>query len=318
VVRKADHPAPTAESLVVVSLMRNAGGYVDSFVTHYQELGAAHIVLLDNGSSDDTVERAAGYDGVTVLRCDLPFRWYRTAMRRYLVETYGDGGWVLLADIDEHWDYPLRDATPLPEFLAHLNERSFTAVAAQMLDLFPAGPVDSWPDAGPELTVASVWFDLSDVRREPLPAVARRNEFADKDLTCLVGGLRSRAFAAEPCLTKFPLTRREGGHGPTIETAHFISGAIVADVTTVLLHYKFDSRFRARTAEAVRRKNYYGGSSEYRQYQAALQGDPALTLDSDNAEKLESVDQLLGSGFVSVSGEYRERAVKRESPHQGP
>lgn len=305
VVREADHPAPTAESLVVVSLMRDAGGYVDSFVAHYRELGAAHIVLLDNGSSDDTVERATGYEGVTVLRCDLPFRWYRTAMRRYLVETYGDDSWVLLVDIDEHWDYPLRDANPLPKFLAYLNVYAFTAVAAHMLDLFPAGPVNSWPDAGPELTAASVWFDLADVRSEPLPAVACRNEFAGKNLPCLVGGLRTRAFAAEPCLTKFPLTRRAAGHGPKIETAHFISGAAVADVTTVLLHYKFDSRFRQRTAEAVRRKNYYGGSSEYRQYQAALKQDAALTLDSDSSEKLDSVDQLLAREFVSVSGKYR-------------
>ena len=316
VVREADHPAPTAESLVVVSLMRDAGGYVDSFVAHYRELGAAHIVLLDNGSSDDTMERATAYDGVTVLRCDLPFRWYRTAMRRYLVETYGDDSWVLLVDIDEHWDYPLRAAKPLPQFLAYLNEHSFTAAAAHMLDLFPAGPVDSWPDAGPELTAASVWFALSDVRSEPLPAVACRNEFADTNLTCMVGGLRTRAFAAEPCLTKFPLTRRAAGRGPKIETAHFISGAVVADVTAVLLHYKFDSRFRTRTAEAVRRKNYYGGSSEYRQYQAALEDDPALTLDSDSSQKLKSADQLLRSGFVSVSHEYREWAVKREAPHQ--
>ena len=73
------------------------------------------------------------------------------------------------------------------------------------------------------------------------------------------------AFSADPLLTKYPLTRREKGGGPLVENAHFVSGASVADVTCVLLHYKFDGRFRERTEEAVRRKNYYCGSRSEQQ-----------------------------------------------------
>src|SRR5690606_13048907 len=149
------------------------------------------------------------YDDVTVLRCDLSFRWFRTAMRRYLVETYGDGGWVLLVDVDELWDYPLSGRLPLRGFLHYLTAHSFTAVAAQMLDLFPPGPVDDWPQAGPELVRTATRFDLSDVRQEALPAAALRNRFAGEVTPCFNGGLRMRAFSADPLLTKFPLTRRE-------------------------------------------------------------------------------------------------------------
>lgn len=289
--------------------MRDAGGYVDSFVEHYRRLGAARIVLLDNGSTDDSVERALSYDGVTVLRCDLPFRWFRTAMRRYLVETYGDGGWVLLADIDELWDYPLSDQLPLKRFLQYLNAHAFTAVAAQMLDLFPTGPVDGWPDAGPELVQAATWFDLSDVCKQDLPAAALRNRFAGEPPPCFNGGLRLRAFSADPLLTKFPLTRREGGRGPLVENAHFVSRASVADVTAVLLHYKFDKRFRERTEEAVRRKNYYGGSSEYRRYQQALVQQPALSLDGAGAEPYCGTAQLVEKGFLQAPPRYCEEAA---------
>lgn len=96
-------------------------------------------MLLNNGSTDDSVERALRYDRVTVLRCELPYRWFRTAMRRYLVETYGDGGWALLVDVDELWDYPLSDRPAVRGFLRYLNAHSFTAAAAQMLDLFRQG-----------------------------------------------------------------------------------------------------------------------------------------------------------------------------------
>lgn len=308
VVRTGAGVAPSPESLVVVCLMRDAGGYVDSFVEHYRRLGAARIVLLDNGSKDDSVERAVSYDGVTVLRCELAFRWFRTAMRRYLVETYGDGGWVLLADVDELWDYPYSDRLALPEFLQYLNDRSFTAVAAQMLDLFPPGPVEGWPDAGPSLVDAATWFDLSDVRKQDLPAAALGNRFDGAATPCFSGGLRLRAFDADPLLTKFPLTRREGGRGPLVENAHFVSGASVADVTSVLLHYKFDKRFRERTNEAVRRKNYYGGSSEYRRYQQALAQQPALSLDGAAAEQYRGTGQLVDRGFLHAPARYRIKA----------
>ncbi len=300
---------PSPESLVVVCLMRDAGGYVDSFIEHYRRLGAARIVLLDNGSTDDSLERAMSYDGVAVLRCELPFRWFRTAMRRYLVETYGDGGWVLLADVDELWDYPFSDRLALGSFLEYLNEHSYTAVAAQMLDLFPSGPLDGWPGAGPELVQAATWFDLSDVRKQDLPAAARRNRFAgDTPPACFNGGLRMRAFSANPLLTKFPLTRREGGCGPLVENAHFISGASVADVTSVLLHYKFDKRFRERTEEAVHRRNYYGGSSEYRRYKDVLDQQPALSLDDAAAEQYRSTAQLVERGFIYAPARYQGRA----------
>jgi hypothetical protein len=303
--RAGANVAPSPESLVVVCLMRDAGGYVDSFIEHYRGRGAAHIVLLDNGSTDGSVERALSYDGVTVLRCDLPFRWFRTAMRRYLVETYGDGGWVLLVDVDELWDYPLSDRLTLKGFLEYLSKHSYTAVAAQMLDLFPPGPVDAWPSAGPELVQAATWFDLSDVRRQDLPAAALRNQFAGEATPCFNGGLRMRAFSADPLLTKFPLTRREAGRGPLVENAHFVSGAAVADVTTVLLHYKFDKRFRERTEEAVRRKNYYGGSSEYRRYQQALAQEPTLSLEGAAAEQYRDTAQRVEKGFLLVSARYQ-------------
>ena len=68
--------------MAVVALMRDADGHVESFVEHYRKLGAKRIVLLDNGSGDDSVDRGLSYDDVTVLRCTLPFRWFRAARKR--------------------------------------------------------------------------------------------------------------------------------------------------------------------------------------------------------------------------------------------
>lgn len=117
------------------------------------------------------------------------------------------------------------------------------------------------------------------------------------------------AFSADPLLTKFPLTRREGGRGPLVDNAHFISGASVADVTSVLLHYRFDKRFRDRTDEAVRRKNYYGGSSEYRRYQSALSENPAFSLDGPGAELYRGTAQLVEKDFLQAPSRYCEEGT---------
>ena len=45
--------------------------------------------------------------------------------------------WVLCVDIDELFDYPFRREIPTVDLLRYLNRCGFTAVVAQLLDLFP-------------------------------------------------------------------------------------------------------------------------------------------------------------------------------------
>jgi hypothetical protein len=44
------------DELVAICLFRNGQRYVNTFVEHYFSLCFKHIVFLDNGSSDGTVE----------------------------------------------------------------------------------------------------------------------------------------------------------------------------------------------------------------------------------------------------------------------
>src|SRR5215216_4612946 len=123
------------DELVVVCLVRNGRPFVKSFVEHYLALGAKHIFFLDNNS--------------TVLRTELPFknpkgglRGTETHFKQYLIDRFGKKDrWCLYADIDELFDYPYSDVVGLDSFLGYLTEKSYTAVAAQMLDMFPEEPL---------------------------------------------------------------------------------------------------------------------------------------------------------------------------------
>src|SRR5215208_1542844 len=130
------------DELVVVCLLRDGRPYVKSFIEHYTSLGIKHLFFLDNRSTDGTVEALKQYDNVTVLQTTLPFKRYQVSMRQYLIERFGKKGrWCLYADIDELFDYPYSDVVSLGTLLGYLNERSYTAVAAQMLDMFPEEPL---------------------------------------------------------------------------------------------------------------------------------------------------------------------------------
>src|SRR5215203_6425144 len=124
------------DELVVVCLVRDGRPYVKSFVEHYFALGVRHLFFLDNNSTDGTVEALKNYDNTTVLRSKLPFKEYMLLMKQYLIGRFGKKDrWCLYADIDELFDYPYSDVIGLGSLLRYLNSNSYTAVAAQILDM---------------------------------------------------------------------------------------------------------------------------------------------------------------------------------------
>jgi hypothetical protein len=125
-----------ADELVVLVVARDGRPYIKSFVEHYRSLGAKHLVFLDNGSVDGTVEALTEYEDVTVLRTKLYFEKYAISMRQYLIERFGRGRWTLTVDQDELFDYPYSDVVSLKALLRYLNDNSYTAVVAQWLDMF--------------------------------------------------------------------------------------------------------------------------------------------------------------------------------------
>src|SRR5215212_368671 len=157
------------DELVLVCLMRNGRPYVNSFVEHHTSLGIKHMFFLDNGSTDGTVDALKQYENVSVLHTRLPFKRYQVSMRQYLIERFGKKGrWCLYADIDELFDYPYSDVVGLHSLLGYLNERSYTAVVAQMLDMFPEEPLSD--RAGNRLDEPLMerhrFYDISNIRRQ--------------------------------------------------------------------------------------------------------------------------------------------------------
>src|SRR5215208_5761552 len=307
-----------ADELVAVCLVRDGRPYVKSFVEHYLSLGAKHLFFLDNGSIDGTVEALKGYDSVTVLRTTLPYKRYEFAMKQYLIEGYGRERWCLCADIDELFDYPYSDVVSLSSFLGYLNSNSYTAVAAQMLDMFPEEPLSgsgegNLPDE--PLKERHRFYDVSNIRGEDIKELPRlRNNILESDeIEFFSGGIRSTLFRTTSLLTKFPLVFSDGRIKPMDDSSHWVDNARIADLTGVLFHYKFlDGHFHKQAARAVREGQYYNNSALYRKYLRILEGNRTLRLKQETAREIEGVNDLVENGFLVVSEDYMELVYDEE------
>lgn len=290
---------------VVATLVRDNEHIIEPFLEHCFALGAARIVLLDNGSEDSTIARARCFERVTILRCTLPFHVYEPDMKRYLIERYAEGRWCLVADVDELFDYPGSDTLPLAGFLRYLDEHRYTAVAALLLDLFADGPLEAWPVTGRALIDACVWYDPAGFRPWHFPWLRRANRFADPDLPLYEGGIRERLFGRRTITTKFPLLRYRPGGGLNLRSLeHTVEGAYVADVSAVLRHYKFDRAFLERWRMAAERGRHRVHIKDHRAASTVVEQNPQLVLRGATARRLAHVNQLVEEGLLSASGAY--------------
>src|SRR5215216_1946983 len=296
-----------ADELVLLCLLRNGRPYLKSFVEHHFSLGVKHIFFLDNGSTDGTVEALKGYENVTVLHTGLPFKRYEVSMRQYLVERFCQKGrWCLYADMDELFDYPYSDVVSLSSLLRYLNERSYTAVVAQMLDMFPEEPLSGRASSPEEpLKERHRFYDISNIQTKGIKDHGRNNTYESDDIEYFLGGIRSTLFGTKAYLTRFALMFSDGRLKPFAGSGHRVDNARVADLTCVYLHYKFlDEHFHKKVASAVREENYPYDSRQYKRYQQVLENTPSLQLKRETARELRSVNELVENQFLVVSEEY--------------
>src|SRR5215218_10358295 len=313
------------DELVVVCLVRDGRPYVKSFVEHYRSLGAKHLFFLDNGSTDGTVEALNNYNNVTVLQTMLPYKEYKHLMKQYLMGRFGKKDrWCLCVDIDELFDYPYSDVVALDSFLGYLSSNSYTAVAAQILDMLSEeslsgreGNLEDEP-----LKERHRFYDISNISRrsiKELPHRDKRNNTLESDeIEIFRDGIRSAIFSDRPLLTKFPLVFTDGRIKPFDRSAHWVANAKIADISCVLLHYKFlDGYFQKQAAQAVREGQYHNNSTRYKRYLEALDKNPALKMKQETARELKGVNDLVENGFLVVSEEYLMRVYEVEEERKG-
>ena len=298
-----------SQDVTVIALVRDAGFYLTEFLLHYRALGAKHFIFCDNGSQDGAVNRLKGEPDTTVLQWLLPFRDTENHMRRHAAETYCKGRWILYADADELFDYRSSTDLKLSGLTKYLDDHNFTAMVAQMVEMFPKGPIAEHTNS-PYAQVLSdyTYFDLTDARSVSYfdPEIRFHpllidNTIQSDTLKFYFGGVRSRVFGEDCCLTKHPLVHV--GHGVRLGVnPHCASGVRCADITGLIRHYKFSNNPFARDMAAVKAGEM--GHGEDRLRRDVVRNNPDVSLWSASAKPLSSIDILYDEGFLLTTPQF--------------
>ena len=303
--RKVDYEI---DELVVLVLLRNGRPYIKPFIEHYFSLGVKHIVFLDNGSTDATVETLKEYDSVTVLQARLPYKKYNIIMKQYLVERFGRGRWTLSTDMDELFEYPYSDVVSLKRLLGYLNEHSYTAVVTYMLDMFPEtllAPAEDPSTQYEDLKEANRFYDISGVRtRDYDEGGDIGNVVSNEQIEILQGGVIQRIFRTSPLLTKHPLVFLDEQIRPHDLSDHWVGNARIADFTALFLHYKLSANLYDSVRREIEERRYYNRHGKYDKMHKILAQAPSLLMRNDTSKELKSVNELVGTRFVTVSEQY--------------
>lgn len=112
----------------VVTMVKDAAYFIDELIRRHAALGVKHILVIDNGSQDATVEMAMRHPNVTVLRNTLPPRQFESRLRADLARRIYRGGWLLFVDSDELFTPPGDGPQALRRLCGYCNAHGFTAV----------------------------------------------------------------------------------------------------------------------------------------------------------------------------------------------
>ena len=306
-VRHLAGPSSTAfkpEDLVVVCMVRDGEPWAGEFVDHYRSKGATHLVFLDNGSVDDTKDiiREAG-DGITLMETTLSFLEYQEILKDWMARTFSGDAWVLVADIDEFFDYPFSSAIGVPGLLRYLNEAGYSDVLVQMLDMYsdqsPGDPLGHFLDD-------CLYYETESIRKQSIEKklLDYGSISSNPRVQQHYGGVQERIFGTPLLLSKMSMFRPSAG--VRLTNNHWCENARLADFSCVVRHFKFVGGLHARAVDAVHRNNHWAGSMHYRNVKRVMEGDRAGMV-STISQRWNGVDQLVDDGFLVVSDEYREK-----------
>ncbi len=312
-----------SNELVLVCLVRDGEPWVKDFMEHHFALGIKHVVILDNGSEDDTIKLAREYDNVTVLRTTMPFKTHQVAMRRYALRRFGQGRWILYLDIDELFDYPYSDVVSVESLLEYLNRGRYTAVVTQTMEMFPGdallGAIEDTPG---RIKEQHRFYDLSGLR-EVSYRRHRQNQDAgnivsNERITVFRGGIQTILSGHLTTSTRHTLVFMDDKIEPMSPSVHWVRNARIADFTGTILHYRFTGDFRDRVVRAVREEAHGGGSIKYKKYMSVLEETPDLQIKQETSKELHSVDDLVDERFLTVSEDYMAWVDEKESGNPSP
>lgn len=269
------------------------------FLAYYRRLGVDRFFVIDNGSTDGSVEWLLGQPDVHVWHSELSFKranfgssWFELLLRRH-----GVGHWCLTLDADEFLLFEGAPERTLRQFCRDLDRRGKRVATGILLDLYSDRPVHEtvYREGDDPLSLCR-YFD----RDYPATVYEQGGPYRNQDI--IFGGVRQRVFPAEHdyLLSKSVLLRYQpdvvlnpGQHLTNIQAQYHAREEIC------LLHFKFFASFEHYARQEAERQVHAMGAEQYRAYTRKLDEEQSLVLyDPAHSVRFEGTAQLRALGLL--------------------
>lgn len=284
---------------IACTVVRNEELRLPRFLEECRLLGVRHHIVVDNGSTDRTMDVLRAADGVELWTSEVSFRtanfgsvWFDLLLRGRFEDQ-----WVLMLDADELLCYPDVETQPLEAYCSALDRHGYRAAGGILIDMYSDSSInDTVYQPGENFLDVCPYFD----RR---PFTDRTDESGPfQNQTLYEGGPRQRIFPADDpyWLTKTPLIRYNSSL-TLVGGQHFTSlpADQILDGGCAVLHFKFISALVEDAAVEVSRAEHSLGAAQYVAYHNGLARNPVTSMfDPGLSERFENSAQLVELGLL--------------------
>lgn len=296
-----------AGDILLLATIRNEASRLPFFLDYYRNLGVAHFLIVDNGSTDGSTEILESGEDVSLWTTEASYKRANFGQHwlNGIAHRYAHGHWTLCVDPDEYLVYPHCDTRDLGVLTDHLSATRRSSMGTLLLDIYGDGPIlntacgpgENPIDAAPYFDPANYFFRRDDRYRN----------------LWIQGGPRMRAFFADrpmhaPALNKIPLVKWRRGMCFVSSTHALLPRSVnvtYADdfgerLTGALLHAKFLAELSDKVDEELERGEHYAGGREYRAYADRIAEGQGLW--SPHSARYKDWRQLVDLGLMSQGG----------------
>ena len=179
-----------------VVLAHNELLILPEFLRHYREIGVDRFLIVDDHSTDGSLEFLRGQSDVTIFAPveGSTYRKDKRFWRAELLDTYCSGKWVVVPDADEHLVYKgIDDGLDLFALSRNLEDEGAEALHAVMLDMYCDMPLQDHQYRGGRLIDQFPLFDGPDYYFRIATPLRFREKYPTPFAFSL-GGMRQRVF----------------------------------------------------------------------------------------------------------------------------
>jgi len=289
------------DELRLFVMARNESLRLPYFLEYYFSKGVDRVFLIDNNSTDETVNIALAHDNVHVYRTKESFKNYSNWME-ILLDKFGTGHWCISADLDEILCYPHVENLSIKQLCRFLEQQKATAMQCFLLDMYSDKPVcyNDYISGSNPLTVCSFFDPQYEESEKEWINQRTRKRFINKRFT---GNMRKRVFGANVSLSKIPLFK----YGPgvfAVRGMHGMDGVHFSSLRGVVFHFKYLQDFNMRVVNEAARGQHEGNAADYKQYAQKVGEDPDLNCYYEGSVNYVDSTQLIKLGLLKTSQEF--------------